>query len=261
MARTDRSIEIDGEGAFWAVAGFVASLLVGVALRPLRVSAGLENVVVVYVIVVALAAAVGGRMAGLATSLSAALAYTWFFTTPYETLRIDTAEQMATVVLLFVAGLLASMGGRVTRRARVEAREEADVLQVLTAVNLAAARSGIKADTVAVAGLLELLGARAVQVIRQGPEGDLVVAQAGRLDGRLDLDDLPHLDEEGRIPPGHRRAVGGTLVLPAQGAVIDLVRRGSRVGALVILPDEDRPILRTTRMAIAATAHALANAR
>jgi hypothetical protein len=43
--------------------------------------------------------------------------------------------------------------------------------------------------------------------------------------------------------------------------VIDLVRRGRRVGALVILPDEDRPILRTTRMAIAATAHALANAR
>ena len=261
MARTDRSIEIDGEGAFWAVAGFVASLLVGVALRPLRVSAGLENVVVVYVIVVALAAAVGGRMAGLATSLSAALAYTWFFTTPYETLRIDSAEQVATVVLLFVAGLLASMGGRVTRRARVEAREEADVLQVLTAVNLAAARSGIKADTVAVAGLLELLGARAVQVIRQGPEGDLVVAQAGRLDGHLDLDHLPHLDEEGRIPSGYRRAVGGTLVLPAEGAVIDLVRRGRRVGALVILPDEDRPILRTTRMAIAATAHALANAR
>jgi K+-sensing histidine kinase KdpD len=128
MTRSDRSLEIDGEGAFWAVAGFAASLVVGVALRPLRVSAGLENVVVVYVIVVALAAAIGGRLAGLATSLAAALAYNWFFTTPYETLRVDSAEQVATVVLLFVAGLLASLGGRATRRARVEAREEADVL-------------------------------------------------------------------------------------------------------------------------------------
>ena len=72
---------------------------------------------------------------------------------------------------------------------------------------------------------------------------------------------LPHLDEEGRIPSGLRRSVGGTLVLPAQGAVVDLVRRNRRVGALVIVPAEDRPILRTTRMAIAATAHALANAR
>jgi hypothetical protein len=43
--------------------------------------------------------------------------------------------------------------------------------------------------------------------------------------------------------------------------VVDLVRRNRRVGSLVIVPAEDHPILRTTRMAIAATAHALANAR
>jgi hypothetical protein len=88
-----------------------------------------------------------------------------------------------------------------------------------------------------------------------------VVAEAGQLDLELDLDRLPHLDEQGRIPPGHRRAVAGTLVLPAEGAVVDLVRRDHRVGALVIVPAEDRPILRTTRLGIAATAHALANAR
>ena len=268
MTRSDRSLEIDGEGAFWAVAGFAASLLVGVALRPMRSSAGLENVVVVYVIVVALAAAIGGRLAGLATSLAAALAYTWFFTTPYETLQIDTAEQVATVVLLFVAGLLASLGGRATRRARVEAREEADVLQALTAVsrvgtgeNLPGARRGIKADVVAVEALRDLLDARSVRVVRDGPEGDLVVAQAGQSTNDLDLDRLPHLDEEGRIPSGHRRSVGGTLVLPAEGAVVDLVRRDRRVGALVIVPAEDRPILRETRLGIAAIAHALANAR
>jgi K+-sensing histidine kinase KdpD len=260
VARSARSIEIDGEGAFWAVAGFAASVLVGVALQPMRESAGLENVVVVYVIVVALTAAVGGRAAGLTSSLSAALAYNWFFTTPYQTLQVDSAEQVATVVLLFLAGLLASLGGRATRRARVEAREEADVLQVLTAVNLAAARTGRKADRVAVEGLRDLLDARAVRVVRQGPEGDPQVTQAGLVDAGLDLDPehLPHLDEEGRLPSGHRRSVGGTLVLPAEGAVVDLVRRDRCVGALVILPAEDRPILRVTRLAIAAVAHALA---
>ena len=66
MRPSDRSVEIDGEGAFWAVAGLVASLIVGVALRPLRESAGLENVVVVYVIIVALTAAIGGRAARMA---------------------------------------------------------------------------------------------------------------------------------------------------------------------------------------------------
>ena len=88
-----------------------------------------------------------------------------------------------------------------------------------------------------------------------------MVAQAGQLDAQLDLDRLPHLDEEGRIPAGHFRSVGGTLVLPAEGAVVDLVRRDHRVGSLVIVPAEDRPIPRTTRLGIAATAHALANAR
>jgi hypothetical protein len=165
------------------------------------------------------------------------------------------------VVLLFVAGLLASLGGRATRKARVEAREEADVLQVLTAVNLAAARGGLKADRVAAEGLRDLLDARAVRVVREGPEGDLVVAEAGRLEGDLDLERLPHLDEEGRIPSGHLRSVGGTLVLPAEGAVVDLIRRDRRVGSLVVVPAEDRPILRTTRLGIAAVAHALASAR
>ena len=88
-----------------------------------------------------------------------------------------------------------------------------------------------------------------------------MVAQAGQSTNDLDLDRLPHLDEEGRIPSGHRRSVGGTLVLPAEGAVVDLVRRDRRVGALVIVPAEDRPILRETRLGIAAIAHALANAR
>jgi len=253
-----RYTEIDGEGAFWAVAGFVASVVVGVVLRPLRESAGLENVVVVYVIVVALTAAIGGRMAGLASSLSAALAYNYFFTTPYETLRIDSWEQVTTVVLLFVAGLIASFGGRAGRRASVEAREEEAALRLLTAVNLAAARGGRDADRVAAEGLHELLEARAVFVVRDEPGGQQVVAAAGEHDGLPDLASLPHLDEEGRIPTGHRRSVGGVLVLPAQGAVVDLVQQGRRVGSLVVVPQADHPLLRTTRMSIAATAHALA---
>jgi hypothetical protein len=47
-------------------------------------------------------------------------------------------------------------------------------------------------------------------------------------------------------------------VLPAEGAVVDMVHDHTRVGALVVVPKPDRPILRTTRMAIAAAAHALA---
>jgi K+-sensing histidine kinase KdpD len=256
MARS--YIDVEGEGAAWGAAGFVASVALGVALRPVRGSIDLESVVIVYVIIVALCAAVGGRLAGFFASLSAALAYNFFFTTPYETLRIDSWGQILTVALLFVAGVLASLSGRAGRRARVEARDEAAAIQLLTTVNLTGARGG-DVDRVAAQGLCELLGARVVRVVRADRDGELVVAQAGPSgDEDLDPAGLPHLDEEGRLPAGHRRSVGGTLVLPAQGVAVDLVRGRQRVGALVVVPEEDRPLLRPTRMAIAATAHALA---
>ena len=253
MIRARQLAEVDGEGAVWGAAGFVASLVVGVALHPVHSSLGLENVVIVYLGVVAVTAAIGGRAAGLISSLSAALSYNFFFTTPYYTLRIDSASQVFTVGLLFAGGLLASLGGRASRRAGAQAREEADAIRLLQAITLAAA-SGRGADQTAADGLLRLLGARSVRVLR----GDRVSAQAGEPLGPLDVEALPHLDQEGRIPRGHFRSVGGTLVLPAEGTAIDLVHDGRRVGTLVILPAPDRPLLRTTRTAIAAVAHTLA---
>jgi K+-sensing histidine kinase KdpD len=256
-SRTRQFAEIDGEGVVWGAIGFAASIVVGVLLSPFRGEIGLENVVIVYLAVVATTAAVGGRGAGLLSSLSAALSYNWFFTTPYYTLRIDSVRQVVTVVLLFAAGLLASLGGRASRRAGAQAREEADAIQLLHAVTLAAA-SGEAADQVAADGLVGLLGARSVQVVRVGRDGDRVVAAAGEHVGAFDLAALPHLDQDGRIPAGRRRSVGGTLVLPAEGTAIDLVRDHVRVGALVVLPAADRPLLRTTRTAVAAVAHVLA---
>jgi K+-sensing histidine kinase KdpD len=257
MAGRNLTVEIDGDGAVWGAAGFAASLLLGVGLEAFRDGIGLENIAVLYLVLVAATAAVGGRAAGSIASVSAALSYNWFFTTPYHTLRIDTGGQVLTVVLLFAAGFLASLGGRVTRRAGVAAREEAAAIRMLNAVSRAAAR-GDEADQTAARELLGLLGARAVTVLRTGPQGEWVSAHAGEPHDGLDLAALPRLDEEGRIPAGHRRVVGGLFVLPAGGVAVSLVRHGRRVGALVIEPEVDHPLLRTTRMAVATTAHTLA---
>jgi hypothetical protein len=97
--------EIDGEGVAWGAAGFVASLLIGVAIEPFRSTVGLENVALGYLLVVVVAAAVGGRAAGLISALSAALSYDFFLTTPYHSLRIDSVAQVITVALLFGTGL------------------------------------------------------------------------------------------------------------------------------------------------------------
>ena len=162
-----------------------------------------------------------------------------------------------TVLLLFAAGLLASLGGRANRRVGARVREDEDAIRVLHAISLAGA-SGRSPDRVAAEQLLALLDARAVQVVRDDGRKDQVVAAAGEPIGEPDLDALPHLDAEGRLPSGHLRSVGGTLVLPAEGAVVDIVHDQTRVGALVVVPRPDRPILRSTRMVIATAAHALA---
>jgi K+-sensing histidine kinase KdpD len=249
----------EGEGIVWGAAAFAASVLVGVVLEPFRGSIGLENVTIAYLTVVVVAGAVGGRSAGLAAAVSAALSYDFFFTTPFRTLRIDSSDQVVTVLLLFVAGLVSSLAGRAGRRAGIRAEEEAAAIRTLHAVGRAAAL-GERPDRVAVERLRELLDARAVQVVRDGEHGDRVVAAAGEPLGELDLGSLPHLDDEGRLPSGHLRSVGGTLVLPAEGAVVDLVKGRTRIGSLVVVPQPDRPIQRATRMAIAATAHELAMA-
>jgi hypothetical protein len=114
-------------------------------------------------------------------------------------------------------------------------------------------------DRTAVDGLAALLGARSVQVWRAGPDGDHLSAAAGERRPAAPAA-LPHLDGQGRIPPGHHRVVGGRLVLPAVGVAVDLDRAGRRVGALVVVPAPDRPVERATRAAIATAAHALATA-
>ena len=248
---------LDGEGATWAVGAFVASLLIGLLIEPFRGTIGLENVVVLYLLVVVAAAAIGGRAAGMVAALSAALAYDYFLTTPYHTLVIDSLAQVITVVLLVVTGTVASIGGRVRRRSAAIAEAHADAVRLLHRVTETAAAGGA-VDRVAAEGLQRLLGARRVSVIRRSPAGFVVTVDVGDIQPPLDLEALTHLDREGRIPMGHQRVLGGTMVLPLEGVALDLVARQHPIGYLVVIPGHDVPADRTIRLAVAAMANELA---
>ncbi len=58
---TKRRTEIDGEGIAWGAGAFIASILVGIIIEPYRHTIGLENLTVIYLVIVVLAAAYGGR--------------------------------------------------------------------------------------------------------------------------------------------------------------------------------------------------------
>jgi K+-sensing histidine kinase KdpD len=248
---------IDGEGVAWAVGAFVASLLIGLLVEPFRATIGLENVVILYLLVVVAAAGVGGRAAGMVAALSAALAYDYFLTTPYHTLVIDTLAQVVTVALLVAAGIVVSVGGRVRRRSAAVAEAHAKVIRLLHRVTETAAGGGA-VDRVAAEGLHRLLDARRVSILRRSPDGFSVSVDIGETQLPIDLEALTHLDREGRIPLGHYRVLDGTMVLPREGVALDLVARQRPVGYLVIIPGRDMPADRTTRLAVAAMANELA---
>jgi K+-sensing histidine kinase KdpD len=253
MRRTD----IDGQGVAWAVGAFVASLLIGLLVEPFRGTIGLENVVMLYLLVVVAAAGIGGRAAGVVAAISAALAYDYFLTTPYHTLVIDSLAQVITVALLVVTGIVVSIGGRVRRRSAALAQVHADAIRLLHRVTETTAAGGA-VDRVAAEGLQRLLGARRVGVVHRSPAGFAVTVDIGETQPPLDLEALTHLDREGRIPPGHHRVLDGTMVLPLEGVALDLVAGQQPVGYLVVIPGRDVPADRTTRLAMAAMANHLA---
>jgi hypothetical protein len=232
-----RRTSLDGEGVAWAVGAFVASLLIGLLVEPFRGTIGLENVVILYLLVV-----------------SAALAYDFFLTTPYHTLVIDSLAQVITVALLVATGIVVSIGGRVRRRSAAAAEAHADAIRLLHRVTETAA-SGGAVDQVAAEGLQRLLAARRVSVLRRGPAGFAVTVDVGETRPPLDVEALTHLDREGRIPLGHQRVLDGVLVLPLEGVALDLVARQQPVGYLVVIPGRDVPADRTIRLAVAAMAN------
>jgi K+-sensing histidine kinase KdpD len=105
-------------------AGVAAAIAVGGLLVPARDVIGNTNVALVLVVVIVAAAALGGRQAGAMTAAGACLSFNFFHSEPLYTLRVRSANDIWTIVLLFVIGLavgeLAVFGRRNQTKAIIE---------------------------------------------------------------------------------------------------------------------------------------------
>ncbi|WP_328314355.1 DUF4118 domain-containing protein [Streptomyces sp. NBC_00442] len=100
------------------LAGLVAPFLVARALVPFRTELSVTNEALVMVVVVVAVAAFGTSAAGALAALSAAAWFDFFLTRPYGRFVIDNGEEMLTVVLLLVVGLIVSRLAVRVRRLR-----------------------------------------------------------------------------------------------------------------------------------------------
>jgi K+-sensing histidine kinase KdpD len=150
------------------------------------------------------------------------MSYDFFFTRPYQSLKIDNANDLETTLLLLAIGLIVAELVAFTRRHRAHAASRGDEIQMLrrTAEQVA---SGTPSDRV-----LDTVKDELVQLL------SLVEC---RYEAAPFTSTLPRIERTGAIEGAHRRWIAGEFTLPGLGAEIPVAARGQTFGRLVLIPD------------------------
>jgi hypothetical protein len=238
MNRRETSLFVAGVASLCALA--VAGLLV-----PVRDDINNANVALVLMAVVIVAGALGGRVAGLIVAAVAGLSFNFFHTQPYSSLKIASANDIVSLALLVVGGLL--VGELAARRAGTvddRRRFEADLLcleRFALVVGADVPLPQVWADARAEIG--RVLGADAVWF---EPSTSVSASAA-----------LPVLDWDGVHGVRVHRWLGNGFALPVEGVQIMLADGSGRV---VVRPNRNLALPSYARRHAVAVAALLASA-
>jgi hypothetical protein len=209
--------------------GVPAAVGVGAFLALFRSVFDQTNAALVLMIVVVAVAALGGRAAGIVTSLAAVASFDFFHTKPYLSLLIESGDDVETAILLLIAavmvGTIATWGRTGHRRAGTARSEVRRIHRVAEA-----AVTGLPAaDVIAVAQdeLRELLTLHEAR-FEALPTDDVRVlpriTRNGAIEGVRDR-------RFGRLPDG-----AGGFELPEQGVELPVLARGQHIGRFLLSP-------------------------
>jgi K+-sensing histidine kinase KdpD len=224
------------------IAGIIGALVVIVVagiLVPIRDEIGNTNIALILVIVIVAAAALGGRLAGAITAGVAALSFNYFHTEPYNSLRIKSEEDIWTVVLLFVVGIvvgeLALLGRTQRSRATMHQAGARRLERVAALVARGAPTQDVWHDVRS--ALQEELGLREV-----------------RFESGLSLTARPEIGREGQLDVHEMRWTPQGMQLPSEGVEIPVRAGGRALGHVVLMPTPGRGTSREQRrVAVALT--------
>jgi hypothetical protein len=218
----ENRFSVDVLRAIGLVVAAFGPLVVAGVLVPFRPHLVGENVALVFVVVVVLAAACGGFGPGAVAAVVSALAYDFFFTRPYQSLKIDRAEDIGTaVVLLGISLLIAELMALGQRRREASWRAREDIARLHRIA--AALAAGAEPEDVLRSVQAELLG--------------LLRLQDCRFERPPFPSSIPQLERNGTIEGGQRRFVAGQFTLPGEGVEIPVLVRGRVIGRFVLIPD------------------------
>jgi hypothetical protein len=202
------------------VVGGIGAVGLAAAMVTIRGEIIPANAALALVLPVLAASVIGGRWPAVATAIVAALSFDFFFTKPYQSLKIESHNDVETTIILLVVALIAAeIGIRGRSRTGEAKRSKSEVERLYRVAELGARGS----DT-----------------------GDVVLAVQAEMIGLFDLENcdfeatasypLPKLGVKGAIEDAPLRFAGHDFELPETGLEVPVVAHGVSYGRLVLRP-------------------------
>ncbi len=203
-----------------AAIGGLGAVVVGVVLVPWRSEIHHANLALILVVVVVAAAIVGGRLAGAVAAVAATLSFDFFLTKPYLSMRVNSTDDMETVLVLLTVGLLV---GEVAARGRRSRRHRDRALESVARVQ------------------------RVASLVALGEEAEGVTAAVtAELTALLHLDDcwlelppglwvMPRLERGGSISSPEHDWAGDGFTLSPDGTDLPVYARGHEIARFVLI--------------------------
>jgi hypothetical protein len=236
----------DPEGVAMGIAmGGLGAIGGAAALVGVRGQVSAANVALVLVSFVLLGGLVGGRVAGAASAVIAAMSFDFFHTQPYNSLKIARSDDVQTVVILLIIGVIVGEMGAWARRGRQAMKEDRAEIRRIH---------------------------RVAESVAQGePLDDLILSVAAEISGALMLTDCRFdrspaeplaavLGHDGRVVAPHHRHARAGVGLPPDGLQLSVLGRGREVGRLVLMPTPGVSVSRERRLIAVALADQLGQA-
>ena len=221
------------------VVAALAPIAVGAALVPFRRDLDNANLALILVLVVVLAAIVGGRRAGAVAAIMATLSFDFFLTRPYLSLKVETSNDVETVLILLGVGLLVGAVASRGRRAEHQRDQAAGAITRVHRIADLVARGASVADV-----------ARAVtDELRE-----LLSLHDCFLEFPPFLYSMPRLERGGNVDAPEHHWFSGGLALSADGVELPVLEQGTEAARFVLIGDPAVPVTIEERVAAVALA-------
>jgi Domain of unknown function (DUF4118) len=202
-----------------AVAAF-GPIAVAAVLVPFRDDLDSANLALILVLVVVIAAILGGRRAGAVAAIMATLSFDFFLVRPYLSMEIESVDDIETALILLGVGLLVGQVASRGRRSRRGQEEAADAIARLHRVADLAA-TGAPIDDVVAAVTAELRS--------------LLSLYDCWLEWRPFVYVMPRLERGGAINQAEHHWTEGGVVLSEDGVELPVLDHGNEIARLVLI--------------------------